>query len=57
MIIDLAIDGQVFITNTVDAALQEIDLIFNTTNTELIGHPAFGTNFDTITECIRRIYS
>lgn len=46
MIIDLAIDGQVFITNTVDAALQEIDLIFNTTNTELIGYPKFGTNFE-----------
>jgi len=46
MILDLAIDGQVFITNMIDAALQEIDLIFNTTNTELIGHPTFGTNFE-----------
>ena len=46
MIIDLAIDGQVFITNTIDAALQEIDLIFNTTNTELIGYPKFGTIFE-----------
>jgi len=46
MILDLAIDGQVFITSPIDAALQEIDLIFNTTNTELIGHPTFGTNFE-----------
>ena len=45
MILDLAIDGNVFIDNIVDAALQEIDLIFNTTNTELIGNPSFGTNF------------
>lgn len=46
MILDLAIDGNVFIDNIVDAALQEIDLIFNTTNTELIGNPSFGTNFE-----------
>ena len=44
--IDLAIDGRVFIENEVDAALQELDLLFNTENTELIGYPKYGTNFE-----------
>lgn len=44
--IDLAIDSRVFINNEVDAALQELDLIFNTENTELIGYPNYGSNFE-----------
>lgn len=44
--IDLAIDSKVFITNEFDAAMQELDIILNTTNTELIGYPSFGTNFE-----------
>ena len=44
--IDLAIDSRVFINNAVDEALQELDMIFNTENTELIGYPSFGTFFE-----------
>lgn len=44
--LDLAIDSRVFIDNELDAALQELDLIFNTENTELIGYPNYGTNFE-----------
>ena len=44
--IDLAIDSKVFIRNEFDAALQELDIILNTPNTELIGNPSFGTNFE-----------
>ena len=44
--IDLAIDSRVFITNVVDEALQELDMIFNTENTELIGYPTYGTFFE-----------
>ena len=36
--LDLAIDNRVFIYDIIDAAIQEIDLLFNTTNTELIGY-------------------
>lgn len=44
--IDLAIDGRIFINNILDEALQELDILFNTTNTELIGYPTYGTNFE-----------
>jgi len=44
--IDLAIDSRVFITNKLDAAVQELDILFNTTNGELIGYSSFGTNFE-----------
>lgn len=44
--LDLAIDSRVFIYNDVDEALQELDIIFNTENTELIGYPRFGTDFE-----------
>jgi hypothetical protein len=44
--IDLALDGRVFIDTELDAALQELDLLFNTENTELIGYPSYGTNFE-----------
>lgn len=44
--IDLAIDSRVFLNRDIDMALQEIDLLFSTTNTELIGYPEFGTNFE-----------
>lgn len=44
--IDLAIDSRVFINNNLDEALQELDLLFNTENTELIGYPTYGTNFE-----------
>lgn len=44
--IDLAIDSRIFIDSVLDAALQELDMIFNTTNTELIGYPMYGTNWE-----------
>ena len=44
--IDLAIDSRLLLNNDIDLALQELDILFNTTNTELIGYPGFGTNFE-----------
>ena len=44
--IDLALDDNIFIYNTIDAAIQELDILFNTEYTELIGYPRFGTNFE-----------
>lgn len=43
--IDLAIDNRIFIENELDEAIQELDMIFNTSNTELIGYPEYGTNW------------
>ena len=45
--LDLALDGRVFIQNELDEAVQELDLLFNTDLTELIGYPKYGTNFET----------
>lgn len=44
--LDLALDGKVFITNEIDAAMQELDILFNTERTELINNPYYGTNFE-----------
>lgn len=44
--IDLAIDNRIFIENNLEAALQELDLLFNTECTELIGDPQFGVSLD-----------
>ena len=44
--IDLAIDSRLLLNNDIDLALQELDILFNVTNTELIGYPDFGTNFE-----------
>lgn len=43
--IDLALDTRIFIDNRLDAAIQELDMLFNTENTELIGYPEYGTNW------------
>lgn len=43
--IDLALDTRIFINSTLDEAIQELDILFNTENTELIGYPEFGTNW------------
>ena len=43
--IDLALDNNVFIMDPLDEAIQELDILFNTVNTELIGNPSFGTDF------------
>ena len=43
---DLALDDSVFIDSNIAAALQELDILFNTENTELIGYPTYGVNFE-----------
>jgi hypothetical protein len=45
--LDLALDGRVFLETEVDCALQEIDMLLNTENTQLIGYPQYGTEFET----------
>ena len=45
--LDLALDGRVFLESELDCALQEIDILLNTENTQLIGYPKFGTEFHT----------
>ena len=43
--LDLALGSQVCLDNVWDCALQELDIIFNTNYTELIGQPKFGSEF------------
>ena len=43
--IDISLGSDIFITNKVDAAVQELDMLFNTENTELIGYSDYGTNW------------
>jgi hypothetical protein len=43
--IDISLGNDIFITNKVDAAVQELDMLFNTENTELIGYSDYGTNW------------
>ncbi|MBQ3416170.1 MAG: hypothetical protein IJH39_12715 [Clostridia bacterium] len=45
--LDLALDGRIFLDNPLDCALQEIDMLLNTENTQLIGYPNYGTEFET----------
>lgn len=42
--IDLALDNRVILTSKLDAAVQELDLLFNTECTELIGNTDFGVS-------------
>lgn len=44
--LDLAIDNRLLITDELDEAIQELDLLLNTENTELIGHTEFGVSLD-----------
>lgn len=44
--LDLAIDNRIFIDSPLDAAIQELDLLFNTECTELIGNTRFGVSLD-----------
>lgn len=46
MELDLALDTSLVIDNPIDAAIQELDLILGTENTELIGYPKFGVNME-----------
>lgn len=43
---DLALDDSVLVTDYTIAALQEIDMVFNTEHTEVLGDPSFGCNFE-----------
>lgn len=44
--LDLSLSSSIYTNDLWEAAIQEIDIIFGTINTELIGYPEFGTNFD-----------
>jgi len=44
--LDLAIDDRIFINSLLDAAIQEVDLLFSTECTELIGCTEFGVSLD-----------
>lgn len=46
MVYDLAIDNRMFLESRVDAGVQELDMLFNTVNTELLGYPQYGTDFE-----------
>ena len=46
MVYDLSLDNTVFVTDTLQAAMQELDILFNTEPTELIGNTSFGTFFE-----------
>lgn len=45
-VIDLALGTGVFTTSVIDEAIQELDLLFSTSNGELIGDPGFGSDFE-----------
>lgn len=44
--LDFALDNRVILNDVFDCAIQELDMLFNTTNTELINKPEYGTNFE-----------
>jgi hypothetical protein len=46
MILDISLSDKIIETDIFSAALQEIDVIFTTVNTELIGYTDFGCYFD-----------
>lgn len=43
--LDISLQDDLFVTNELDAAVQELDMMFNTENTELIGYTDYGTNW------------
>lgn len=46
MFLDLSLDNRVLLNDPLDCAIQELDMIFNTTNTELINRPEYGSDFE-----------
>lgn len=44
--IDLGLRDKLIINNAIDAAIQELDILFNTENTQLLGMPSYGVNFE-----------
>ena len=45
--LDFLLRDDIILTNVIDCAIQELEILFSTSNTELIGHPMFGVNFET----------
>ena len=43
--IDFSLDTDVVVTNALDEAVQELDILFNTIPTEMIGNHLYGVNF------------
>ncbi len=43
--IDLALTNDIFTESNIDEAIQELDILFNTIPTELIGDTTYGSNF------------
>lgn len=46
MILEFSLSDNIVETDIFSAALQELDIIFSTVNSELIGYPSFGCNFE-----------
>ena len=44
--IDLSLGSNIIINSEFEAALQELDILFNTETTELINDPYYGCNFE-----------
>lgn len=42
---DISLNNNLFVTDKIEAAIQELDLLFNTEQTELIGDTEYGTNW------------
>lgn len=45
--LDLSLDNRIFLNTELDCAIQEMDLILNTNNTELLGDVMYGTELET----------
>ena len=43
--VDLALTDNIFTESKIEEAIQELDILFNTTPTELIGDTTYGSNF------------
>ena len=43
--VDLALTANIFTESKIEEAIQELDILFNTTPTELIGDTTYGSNF------------
>lgn len=46
MTFDLSLDNRITLNSVLDCAIQELDMLFNTTNTEILGDIEYGTNFE-----------
>ena len=46
ILLDLSLKNNLYIVDIFDAALQELEILFDTNNCELLGDSSFGTNFD-----------